>query len=244
MTKQRLDIEITSRGLTSTRSQAESWIKLGKVVVDDKVIKKPGHFVNDQAKIVLNVDQQYVSRAGLKLASVSEALRLDFKDKIVLDVGSSTGGFTDYAIRNGAKKVYAIDVGTDQLHPSLRNNPLIELHEKTDIRDFYLPDEKPDIIVIDVSFISLREILPHLAKNLSNKQTQIAAMVKPQFEAERRQIGSSGVIKNDTIRRQILKDFEMWTKQYFAIVDKRDSDVHGARGNQERFYRLSILKAK
>ncbi|HMI09318.1 MAG TPA: TlyA family RNA methyltransferase [Candidatus Saccharimonadales bacterium] len=244
MTKQRLDIEITSRGLTSTRSQAESWIKLGKVVVDGKVIKKPGHFVNDQAKIELNADQQYVSRAGLKLASVSEALHLDFKDKIVLDVGSSTGGFTDYAIRSGAKKVYAVDVGTDQLHPSLHNNPLIELHEKTDIRDFYLPDDKPDIIVIDVSFISLRDILPHLAKNLSNKHTQIAAMVKPQFEAQRAQLGSSGVIKNDTIRRQILKDFEAWTKQYFTIVDKRDSDVHGARGNQERFYRLSILKAK
>ena len=240
--KQRLDIELTSRGLTSTRSQAESWIKLGKVLVDGKNITKPGHFVNDESKIVLNVDQQYVSRAGLKLASVSEALHLDFKDKIVLDVGSSTGGFTDYAIRNGAKKVYAIDVGTDQLHPSLRANPLIELHEKTDIRDFYLPDEKPDIIVIDVSFISLRDILPHLAKNLSNKDTQIAAMVKPQFEAERRQIGSSGVIKNDTIRRQILKDFENWTKQYFVIVDKRDSDVHGARGNQERFYLLKLSR--
>jgi 23S rRNA (cytidine1920-2'-O)/16S rRNA (cytidine1409-2'-O)-methyltransferase len=236
--KQRLDIEITSRGLTSTRSQAESWIKLGKVVVDGKVIKKPGHFVNDQAKIVLNVDQQYVSRAGLKLASVAAALRLDFKDKIVLDVGSSTGGFTDYAIRNGAKKVYAVDVGTDQLHPSLRGNPLIELHEKTDIRDFSIEHEKPDIIVIDVSFISLREILPHLAKNLSGKHTQIAAMVKPQFEAQRGQLGSSGVIKNDTIRRQILKDFESWTKQYFVIKDKADSEVSGARGNKERFYLL------
>jgi 23S rRNA (cytidine1920-2'-O)/16S rRNA (cytidine1409-2'-O)-methyltransferase len=242
MTKQRLDIEITSRGLTSTRSQAESWIKLGKVVVDGKVITKPGHFVNDQAKIALNADQQYVSRAGLKLASVSEVLHLNFKDKIVLDIGSSTGGFTDYALRNGAKKVYAIDVGTDQLHPSLRSNPRIELHEKTDIRNFYFKDAKPSIIVIDVSFISLRDILPHVAEHLSNQGTQIVAMVKPQFEAERRQIGSSGVIKNDTIRRQILKDFEAWTKQHFVISDKRDSDVHGARGNQERFYLL--IKSK
>jgi 23S rRNA (cytidine1920-2'-O)/16S rRNA (cytidine1409-2'-O)-methyltransferase len=236
--KQRLDIEMAGRGLTASRSQAESWIKLGKVVVDGKVIKKPGHFVNSEATISLEAKQQYVSRAGLKLASVSEMLHLDFKDKIVLDVGSSTGGFTDYALRNGAKKVYAIDVGTDQLHPSLRGNPHIELHEKTDIRDFYLPDEKPDIIVIDVSFISLRDILPHLAKNLSSNQTQIAAMVKPQFEAQRTQLGSSGVIKNDTIRRQILKDFEAWTKQYFVIQDKADSDVHGAKGNQERFYLL------
>src|SRR5690606_9611987 len=117
---------------------------------------------------------------GLKLASVAKLLGLDFKDKAVLDVGSSTGGFTDYALQHGAKKVFAVDVGTEQLHPSLRGNPRVELHEKTDIRDFYLPDEKPDIIVIDVSFISLREVLPHLAKNLSGKHTQIAAMLKPQ----------------------------------------------------------------
>jgi 23S rRNA (cytidine1920-2'-O)/16S rRNA (cytidine1409-2'-O)-methyltransferase len=239
--KQRLDIEMTARGLTTSRSQAESWIKLGKVTVDGKNITKPGHFVNDQAKIKLDADEQYVSRAGLKLASVAKLLGLNFKDKIVLDVGSSTGGFTDFALKNGAKKVYAVDVGTDQLHPSLRNNPLVELHEKTDIRDFTTSD-KPDIIVIDVSFISLREILPHLAKNLSNEKTQIAAMVKPQFEAQRAQLGSSGVIKNDTIRRQILKDFEAWTKQYFVIKDKADSEVSGARGNKERFYLLKTTR--
>lgn len=232
---------MTARGLTTSRSQAESWIKLGKVTVDGKNITKPGHFVNDQAKIKLDADEQYVSRAGLKLASVAKLLGLNFKDKIVLDVGSSTGGFTDFALKNGAKKVYAVDVGTDQLHPSLRNNPLVELHEKTDIRDFTTSD-KPDIIVIDVSFISLREILPHLAKNLSNEKTQIAAMVKPQFEAQRAQLGSSGVIKNDTIRRQILKDFEAWTKQYFVIKDKADSEVSGARGNKERFYLLKTTR--
>src|SRR5690606_24377340 len=107
--------------------------------------------------------EQYVSRAGLKLASVAKVLKLDFKGRIVLDVGSSTGGFTDYALKHGAKKVYAVDVGTDQLHPSLHNNPDIELHEQTDIRDFK-PAETPDIVVMDVSFISLREILPHVAK--------------------------------------------------------------------------------
>lgn len=239
--KQRLDIEMTTRRLTTSRSQAESWIKLGKVTVDGKNITKPGHFVGETAKIKLDADEQYVSRAGLKLASVAKLLGLDFQDKIVLDVGSSTGGFTDYALKHGAKKVYAVDVGTDQLHPSLRSNPKIELHEKTDIRDFSV-EEKPDIIVIDVSFISLREILPHLAKNLSSNNTQIAAMVKPQFEAQKGQLGSSGVIKNDTIRRQILKDFEMWTKQYFVIKDKADSEVSGARGNKERFYLLKTIR--
>ena len=232
---------MTRRGLATTRSQAESWIRLGKVTVDGKNITKPGYFVSEQAKLVLMADEQYVSRAGLKLASVAELLNLNFKSKTVLDVGSSTGGFTDYALRHGARKVYAVDVGTDQLHPSLRSNPSIELHEKTDIRDFFL-DDKPDIIVIDVSFISLREILPHIARQLSGKDTQIAAMLKPQFEAGKDQT-NKGIIKNDSVRRQILKDFEVWAKQYFVIVDKRDSDVAGAKGNQERFYLLSSSRS-
>lgn len=239
--KQRLDIALTAHGLTTSRSQAESWIKLGKVTVDGVVVSKPGTFVRDDAKLELTATDQYVSRAGLKLASVAELLKLDFRDKIVLDVGSSTGGFTDYALRHGAKKVYAVDVGTDQLHPSLQGHPQIELHEKTDIRDFYIKDALPDIIVIDVSFISLREILPHLANYLSNEQTQTVAMVKPQFEAGHGQT-NKGIIKNDAMRRQILRDFEMWAKRYFTIIDKRDSEVAGAKGNRERFYKLRLLE--
>jgi 23S rRNA (cytidine1920-2'-O)/16S rRNA (cytidine1409-2'-O)-methyltransferase len=237
MTKQRLDIEMTKRGLTTTRSQAESWIKMRKVKVNGQVVDKPGHFVNEKSDIDMTKEQQYVSRAGLKLASVAEIMNINFRGKTVLDVGSSTGGFTDYALRNGAKKVFAVDVGTDQLHPSLRRNPQIELHEKTDIRDFYLK-KKPDIIVIDVSFISLRDILPHVHENLCDVNTMVVAMVKPQFEAGKDQT-NKGIIKNDSIRRQILKDFEIWTKDKFIIVSKRDSDVAGAKGNQERFYLLS-----
>ena len=239
MVKQRLDAALVALKLVASRSQAESWIKLGKVSVDGRTITKSGHFVQENSEIVLDAKEQYVSRAGLKLASVAQLLHVDFKEKIVLDVGSSTGGFTDYALKHGAKKVYAVDVGTDQLHYSLQDHPAIELHEKTDIRDF-IPDATPDIIVIDVSFISLREILPHLAKRVAGKQTQIMAMVKPQFEAGKSQT-NKGVIKNDSVRRQILKDFEQWSKDYFTIVDKRDSDVAGAKGNQERFYLLKIF---
>ncbi len=177
-----------------------------------------------------------MSRAGLKLASVAETLKLNFGDKVVLDVGSSTGGFTDFALKHGAKKVIAVDVGTDQLHPSLHSNPRIELHEKTDIRDFNT-DKTIDIVVADVSFISLRNILPHVAK-LCNKNTQVVAMVKPQFEAIQSSHKHKGVIKNDKIRRDILKDFEAWAQTKFIIRDKADSEISGSGGNQERFYLL------
>lgn len=238
--KQRLDQIVLARGLTPTRSQAESWIRLGEVTVNGRVVTKPGYFVDDTAIIQMTAQEQYVSRAGLKLASVAALLGADFTDKVVLDAGSSTGGFTDYALQHGARKVIAVDVGTDQLHSSLRGNPQIDLHEKTDIRDF-TPNETPDIVVIDVSFISLRQILPHIAE-ISGPMTQIYAMVKPQFEASRQQITSSGVIKNDSVRRTILKDFEAWSKQYFIIQDKADSRVKGAHGNLERFYRLQPVK--
>ena len=237
--KTRLDAELVRRGLVSSRSQAESWVKLGKVTVDGKPATKSGQFVREDSDIQLTATEKYVSRAGLKLASVAELLNVSFKNTVVLDVGSSTCGFTDYALQHGAKKVFAVDVGTDQLHPSLHGHERIELHEKTDIRDF-VPSETPDIIVIDVSFISLREILPHLAKRVAGKQTKIMAMVKPQFEASRQQV-NKGVIKNDSVRRQILKDFEFWAKDLFTIVDKRDSEVAGAKGNRERFYLLRAV---
>jgi 23S rRNA (cytidine1920-2'-O)/16S rRNA (cytidine1409-2'-O)-methyltransferase len=239
--KKRLDGEVLRRGLVPTRSQAESWIKLGKVTVDGKVVDKPGFFVREDAAIDLIASEQFVSRAGLKLASVADILKLDFRDKVVLDVGSSTGGFTDYSLKHGARMVYAVDVGTDQLHPSLRDNKQIELHEKTDIRDFRVA-KKPDIIVIDVSFISLREILPHIARELMKETTQVVAMVKPQFEAGRNQT-NKGIIKNDSIRRKILQEFEAWAKERFVIMDKRDSDVAGAKGNKERFYLLKVKSA-
>ncbi|MGA3150680.1 MAG: TlyA family RNA methyltransferase [Candidatus Saccharimonadales bacterium] len=180
---------------------------------------------------------RYVSRAALKLAGASANFGLDFTDKTVLDVGSSTGGFTDFALKNGAQKVIAVDVGTDQMHSSLRHDPRVELHEKTDIRDFKL-DAKPDLILIDVSFISLHEVLPAVVR-LSSKNTQIVAMCKPQFEASAKDL-NRGVIKNDTLRRRILKDFEAWAKDLFIIEAKTDSEIAGSRGNVERFYLLKI----
>ncbi len=232
--QQRLDIRIVNQKLVSSRSQAESFIKLGTVKVNGNVISKPGFIVNETDKITIE-SEQYVSRAGLKLASVAKSLKLDFRAKTMLDVGSSTGGFTDYALKHGAKRVIAVDVGTNQLHPSLHGDKRIELHEQTDIRNFKT-SEQIDLIVIDVSFVSLRDILPSVAK-LASKETLIIAMVKPQFEAGREQT-NKGVIKNDRMRRDILKDFEVWTRQLFVITDKADSEVAGSKGNLERFYLL------
>ena len=238
--KQRLDKELVRRGLVATRSQAENYIRLGDVLVNKKVVQKSGQMVMEMDEILLSRQERYVSRAALKLASAAEIFALNFRGKVVLDIGSSTGGFTDFALRHGAKKVFAVDVGTEQLHPSLRGDERIELHEKTDIRDF-VPSEPVDIIVGDVSFISLREILPHVAKKIMQPETVLVAMVKPQFEAGKHQV-NKGVIKNDKVRRQILADFEMWAKQYFVVLDKKDSDVAGAKGNVERFYKLRLKK--
>jgi 23S rRNA (cytidine1920-2'-O)/16S rRNA (cytidine1409-2'-O)-methyltransferase len=242
MNKVRLDVVILARRLLFSRSQAENYIKLGLIKVNGLVATKASQLVSPEDKIEVTTDQ-YVSRAAFKLESVAKTLGLDFRNKVVLDVGSSTGGFTDYALRQGASKVIAVDVGTDQLHPSLRDDPRIELHEKTDIRDFTQNQTilgRVDVVVIDVSFISLRNILPSIAKAVG-QGTQIVAMVKPQFESATQQ-KNKGVVKNERIRRDILKDFENWTQKLFIILDKADSEVAGAKGNQERFYLLKKLK--
>ena len=243
--KHRLDQELVTRKLVSTRSQAESYIKLGQVKVNGHIVNKAGVQVLDGDKLEVTALQQYVSRAALKLESVAKTLNLDFRDKIVLDVGSSTGGFTDYALRNGASKVIAVELGTNQMDPRLLNNPQIELHEKTDIRDFAQnlkgQSFQVDLVVMDVSFISLQEILPSITTIVSS-ETVIVAMVKPQFEAKNLDQKHKGVIKNDRMRREILKDFETWTQKLFNIQAKMDSEIAGTKGNRERFYVLKKVK--
>lgn len=237
--KHRLDHLLVQQKLVTTRSQAESYIRLGQVKVAGKVIKKPGYFVSEDAKVEFGVKEQYVSRAALKLASVTAVLGIDFKDKVVLDVGSSTGGFTDYALQHGAKKVIAVDVGTNQLHPKLRKDSRVEVYEKTDIRNFKT-DIKADIAVIDVSFISMSLVLKSVTILIKN-DGQIVAMLKPQFEAGKDQL-NKGVVKNSAQRREILQKFELWAKQNnFVILKKSDSAVAGEKGNLERFYLLKLL---
>ncbi len=215
------------------------------------------------------------NRGYIKISQAASAFNFDFKDKIVLDIGSSTGGFTQYALDRGAKKVIAIEKGTNQMMRPLRNDSRIDLHEKTDIFDVGIQKESfegitergsasisagrpwrwvgrtrpekellcvPDIIVADVSFISLTKVLAHAKHYLSGRETEYLVMLKPQFEATPEQL-NRGVVKNEKIRRDIIKKFEQWLKaNNFAIINKRDNILTGKHGNQERFYWLRESK--
>lgn len=238
--RQRLDKYVHQQGYAQTRSQAAHLIQLGHVKVNGAIVKKSGQMVSQQDKVQVSRQQQYVSRAGLKLDSVAELFAVSFQDAVVLDVGSSTGGFTDYALQHGARKVISVDVGTDQLHHSLRGHSQIELHERTDIRDFST-EEVIDIVLIDVSFISQTKLLPHI-KQLVQLDTDILSMVKPQFESVAASQLCGGVVKNNRLRRQILQRFEQSIKDDFKIIASRDASITGEKGNIERFYHLRAIR--
>ncbi len=179
------------------------------------------------------------SRGYYKIKGAAGAFNFDFKNKVVLDIGSSTGGFTMYALEKGAKKVIAVEKGTNQMEKPLRFDPHIELHEKTDIFDFTC---NPDVILADVSFVSLTKVLKYAKSNLANKKTEFLVMLKPQFEARGDQL-RNGIIKNETIRRSIIKSFEQWLKDNkYVILKKKDNELKGKNGNTERFYYLMLEK--
>lgn len=186
-------------------------------------------------------NQDIVGRAELKLAEAAKAFGYDFRGKVVLDIGSSTGGFTEYVLRRGAKKVIAIEKGTRQMKAPLRYDPRIELHEKTDFLQIGSDDElvtplQVDTVVADVSFVSLREILAY-AKKVVARKADYLVMLKPQFEAKADQL-VNGVVKNERMRREIMQKFERWlVRNGFAVLKKRDNVLAGKRGgNVERFY--------
>lgn len=206
--------------------------------------------------IVKEENKEFVSRAEGKIAGAVRSFSFDFRGKTVLDIGSSTGGFTEFALNSGAKKVFAVELGTNQMKVPLRFDSRIELHEKTDIFDVFVKNndnqqgcgkkvflsQHPDVIVADVSFLSLKKVLFHAKRNLVGKGTEFLVMLKPQFEARSFQL-NRGVVKNEKMRREIIKDFEIWLKNNdFLILNKQDNDVLGRKGNQERFYYLKIAK--
>lgn len=180
-----------------------------------------------------------VGRAEYKLDGALKAFGVDLRGKIVLDIGSSTGGFTERALRAGAARVIAVERGTNQMKAPLRFDERVELHEKTDIFEFH-PDVVPDVVLADVSFVSLRKVLAYAGDYLAGQDTVFLVMLKPQFEAAPWQL-RNGVVKNNKMRREIIADFEMWLKRTgFVVLGKRDNELAGRFGNVERFYYLKL----
>ncbi len=236
--KQRLDLILVERGLATSRTQAQALIMAGQVSADGKILDKPGVTYADDIELHLKTQARFVSRAGEKLASVADQLGLQFEGKTLLDVGSSTGGFTDFALQHGATKVYCVDVGTGQLAYKLRQDPRVIVMEQTDIRAAVLP-ELADMAVIDVSFISLEQIMATVA-TLVKPGAPIVAMAKPQFEAGKPLADKyHGVIPLGAERDDVLAELREWFKEKFEIKAEADSGLSGAEGNVERFFLLT-----
>ncbi|HEY2004230.1 MAG TPA: TlyA family RNA methyltransferase [Candidatus Saccharimonadia bacterium] len=234
----RLDELMVTRGLAMGQNEARALIMAGQVSGGGRLLDKPGLVVGNNLELHVKPQARYVSRAGDKLASVAVALELDFAGKTVLDVGSSTGGFTDYALQNRAAKVFCVDVGTGQLAYKLRQDARVVVMERTDIRIAKLP-EQVDMAVMDVSFISLREVLEATAA-LVRTGGLIVAMVKPQFEASKAVADRyHGVIPVGPERDEILAELREWVSERFEILDEADSGVSGSEGNVERFWLLT-----
>lgn len=239
--KQRLDVLLVERGLAPTRSQAQALIMAGQVSANGKRLDKPGVSLDESTDLHVKDQPRYASRAGDKLASVAQGFGLDFGGKIVLDVGSSTGGFTDYALQHAAHQVYCVDVGTGQLAYKLRQEDRVVVMERTDIREAQLP-QLADMAVMDVSFISLVKVLEPTAA-LVKPGGVIVAMAKPQFEAGKLLADKyRGIIPMGEERDEVLEALREWMRQRFEIMAEADSGLAGAEGNVERFFLLRNAK--
>lgn len=233
MKKVRLDVLLVEKGLAPSREKAQALILAGKVTLNGQVLNKPGQQLNPEAEIVLAEDFPYVSRGGAKLAQALRVFPVDVKNKIALDIGASTGGFTDCLLQAGARKVYAVDVNTKQLDWKLLQNPKVVPVEKNAryLEPEDLP-EKPDLTVIDVSFISVLKILPAVRKIMT--AGDLVVLIKPQFEAGREQVGKKGVIRDKKIHQQVLtRVLSQAQEEGFIVKGLAACQTLGQRGNQE-----------
>ena len=236
--KKRLDLILVERELFETREKAKREIMAGNVIVNEQVETKAGTMFmdNDKLKIRIKDKLKYVSRGGLKLEKAIKTWNLDFKDKLVLDIGASTGGFTDCALQNGAKYVYSVDVGKNQLDWKLRNDERVLSLEEMHIKDLKQEDinnEKVNFIVIDVSFISLTKVIPYFKKFLA-KTGKIVMLVKPQFEVGREKIGRNGVVENEEYHDEAIKKIISFSKESgYELLGVEDSPIRGTKGNKE-----------
>lgn len=237
--KIRLDLLIFKKGLVTSRNKSTALIMEGKVAVDGKIITKPGFAVSETSEIFIKEPPEFVSRGGIKLKKALEEFSVSVKDKICLDAGASTGGFTDCLLKNGAKRVYCVDVGHGILDSKLRSDPRVVNIEKTNIRYFDKSLLKDGIYlaVVDVSFISLEKVLPVVAE-LVKKGGGIIALVKPQFEAPR---GSTkkGVVTDDKVRKLAIDKIKNFSKTLgLKLLGETPSPIKGPKGNLEHFLYL------
>lgn len=231
--KERLDVEMVKRGLVKSRAVAVRLISEKQVLVAGVLAVKASQQVTADTKIELLSTPKFVGRGGEKLAAALSAFSIDPKNFIALDVGSSTGGFTDCLLQAGAQKVYAVDVGTDQFDLTLKNDPRVILMEQTDIRNVTPLPNPIDLAVIDVSFISLTKVLPAISK-LVRKSAPIIALIKPQFETSPESKNRAGVIVDEKIREQALQSVLAFAKEIgLQVINTFPSPVTGGEGNLE-----------
>jgi 23S rRNA (cytidine1920-2'-O)/16S rRNA (cytidine1409-2'-O)-methyltransferase len=234
--RKRVDVLLVERGLFESRARARAAIDAGGVTADGKPVSKASELIAAHAELSAQPAHPWVSRGGVKLAGALEQYPIDIEDHVCLDVGASTGGFSEVLLANGASLVFAIDVGHGQLHPSLQGHPRIVSMEATDIRKLEntrLP-ARPDIVVIDVSFISLKAVLP-AALSLAAAPMHLLALIKPQFEAERKH-SKHGIIRNAMVHQEICDDVSAFaTSLGCTDIEVFPSSITGGDGNIEFF---------
>ncbi|WP_457552132.1 TlyA family RNA methyltransferase [Desulfobacula sp.] len=241
--KTRLDSFIVNKGLVKSRHRAKALIMAGKVLVNDTPFDKPGTLIANDAKVIVKQDDNpFVSRGGLKLEKALNDIPVSVTGLTCLDIGASTGGFTDCLLQYGAAKVYAVDVGYGQFDWSLRQNLKIVVIERTNIRHmpYEVINEKVDVVVADTSFISLKVVIPS-AEKFMRDDTQVLALIKPQFEAGRQNVGKGGVVKDPEIRKKVIEELKAFFKERGYQVNKIvPSPISGPKGNKEYIISLSF----
>jgi 23S rRNA (cytidine1920-2'-O)/16S rRNA (cytidine1409-2'-O)-methyltransferase len=234
--RERIDRLLVSRGLAPTRERAQRLIMSGGVRVGDRVVDKPGTMVDGAADVrVVGHDLPYVSRGGLKLEAALRHWRVDVAGRTALDVGASTGGFTDCLLQHGAARVVAVDVGYGQFDWKLRGDPRVRLLERTNVRHATRETigEAVDLAAVDVSFISLRLILPVLVA-LLDPPRELLLLVKPQFEVGKGQVGKGGIVRDEALRRQAVEDVAACARGLgLEVIGSIESPIVGAKGNRE-----------
>ncbi len=224
---------LVEKGLASTREQARSLIMAGSVAVGGEVVDKPGTKVEEDTVLTVAAPPKYVSRGGLKLERALDAFGLDVAGQVVVDGGASTGGFTDCVLQRGAARVYAVDVGYGQLDWRLRSDPRVVVMERTNIRYLTALPEPADLAVMDLSFISLRLVIPAVAR-LLRPGGQMVVLVKPQFEAGRGQVGKGGVVRDPQVHRSVLRGLVEWgDREGYGVRRVAVSPLKGPAGNVE-----------